>query len=710
MKIAHKFLLLISLFSSALYSQKIDRKAVVSRHNVHLAAADSFASLTVGNGAFAFTVDVTGLQSFPEYYDGGVSLGTQSEWGWHSLPNTENFREEEALKTYDFEGKQVSYAVQGSSLTPRQRQAADYFRENLHRLQLGNVGLLLVKKDGTKARIEDIKKVDQTLDLWKGEITSRFVVESVPVEVITCASPLDDAIAVKIKSFLVRDGRLRLSVRFPYPTMLFLDDATNYKNVGKHKSVIESTDNRSARIRHTLDTTTYFVNIGWKGLAKMTNDSAHFFQLQPGGSDLLETVISFSPRAAAVAADFNAVQQRSVAAWQQFWTSGAAIDLAGSTDPRAKELERRIVLSQYLSRVQCAGNNPPQETGLTFNSWFGKPHMEMYWWHAAHYALWNRADLMEKSIGWYARAEQGAKELAARQGYKGVRWQKMTDNEGRESPSSVGAFLIWQQPHLIYLAELLYRNEKNPEVLKKYAPLVFATADFMASYPHYDSVGKKYNLGRGLIPAQECFKPEETFNPTYELAYWSWALSVAQEWKKRLGMPVNREWEQVVKNLAPLPIKDGVYLATESTPDSYAADSKYTIDHPAVLAALAGIPAVHNLQKPIMLNTYNLIEKIWHWDHTWGWDYPMVAMTATRLDQPEKAIDALLMKVQKNTYLPNGHNYQDARLRIYLPGNGGLLAAVALMCAGYDGNKTPNPGFPKNGKWRVRWEGFKPMP
>jgi hypothetical protein len=40
------------------------------------------------------------------------------------------------------------------------------------------------------------------------------------------------------------------------------------------------------------------------------------------------------------------------------------------------------------------------------------------------------------------------------------------------------------------------------------------------------------------------------------------------------------------------------------------------------------------------------------------------------------------MDVQKNIYLPNGHNYQDQRLRIFLPGNGGLLTAVAMMIAG----------------------------
>ena len=45
-----------------------------------------------------------------------------------------------------------------------------------------------------------------------------------------------------------------------------------------------------------------------------------------------------------------------------------------------------------------------------------------------------------------------------------------------------------------------------------------------------------------------------------------------------------------------------------------------------------------------------------------------------------------------------------------LPGNGGLLTALALMCAGWDGCTVRNPGFPDDGTWDVRWEGLLPMP
>ena len=110
--------------------------------------------------------------------------------------------------------------------------------------------------------------------------------------------------------------------------------------------------------------------------------------------------------------------------WPAFWRSGGAIDLSGSRDPRWQELERRIVLSQYLMAVNEAGSLPPQESGLVNNGWYGRFHMEMDWWHAAHWALWNRWPQLNRSLGIYTRLLPQAKERAKRQGYLGARWPK----------------------------------------------------------------------------------------------------------------------------------------------------------------------------------------------------------------------------------------------------------------------------------------------
>jgi hypothetical protein len=713
------FLALLGLGSATLpagaLAQAINRQAVVERHKVVNTRTDSLASLTVGNGAFALTVDVTGLQSFPEYYQKGVPLGTQSEWGWHSFPNKENYQVTEAQRQYELNGRKIPYTVQVK--TPeRNKQAVDFLRANPHRLQLGNLGFVLLKKDGSRAGIKDLRELRQELNPWTGEIRSHFTLEGTPVDVVTVGHQEQDAVAVQVRSALVQQQRLKVFLRMPYPTAQWDDVGVNYKDADKHQSKIEGQTGNSAVVAHQLDADRYQVAFGWNGKAKLAAGAQpHEFVLTPDGKlDVLEVSTRFAQPPTAktpglAAASFAETQKSSVAGWKSFWLSGGAVDFGATADRRAKELERRVVLSQYLIRAQETGQFPPQETGLTYNSWFGKPHLEMHYWHAMHYGLWGRADLLERSLDWYLRPEiiAGAKAIAQRQGFEGVRWQKMTDNQGREAPSSVGAFLIWQQPHFIYLAELVRRDRNPGAAQKKYQDLVFATADFMASYPFYEKDKDRYILGKGLIPAQERFKAEETFNPTYELVYWHWALSTAQQWRIQAGMSRNAKWDEVMQKLSRLPQAQGVYLATESATDSYT-NPEFKTDHPSVLGALGMMPATGQQDPNVMRRTFELVWKDWSWKDTWGWDFPMTSMTATRLGLPDKAVDALLMPIQTNTYLPNGHNFQDDRLRIYLPGNGGLLAAVALMCAGYDGSQTPNPGIPK--EWKVKWEGLKPMP
>ena len=705
---------LLIIISTIAYAQttdaRINRKELVERHSIQLNQFDSLASLTVGNGTFGFTVDVTGLQSFPDAYAKGVPLGTQSEWAWHSFPNINNIPFEDALKTYQLNGRPVKYAVQWGSGPEQHKKAAEYYRVNLHRLHLANIGFEIIKKDGSKAGLADIKDIRQSLNMWTGEVHSNFTVENIPVEVFTYGHQQQDAIAVKVNSPLIREGRIFIRVRMPYPSGTWGDIGNNWSDENKHRSLVIGKNKNRATIEHTLDTTTYYSDLSWNGMATIKERSAHYFIITPSAGNSFEFSCRFSSiKQKSPAPAFGSTAINSVQQWKKFWLSGGAIDFSGSTDKRAQELERRIVLSQYLTKVNCAGNNPPQETGLTYNSWYGKPHIEMHWWHAVHFALWGRTELLEKSMQWYFKVQDTARKIARRQGYEGVRWQKMTDNDGREVPSSIGAFLVWQQPHYIYFSELLYRNKKDKKTLNKYSKLVYETADFMASFARYDSVKGKYVLGKGLIPAQERFKAEETFNPTYELVYWHWALNMANEWRERNGLQRNKKWDDVVKDLSPLPIQNNKYLFTESATDSYT-NPEFKTDHPSVFGALGMLPKTVMLDTVLMKNTFNWIWDNWTWNHTWGWDFPMTAMTATRLNMPGKAVDALLMNIQTNTYLPNGHNYQDGRLTIYLPGNGGTLIAAAMMCAGYDNAPVAHPGIPANKDWKVRSEGLQKMP
>jgi protein-glucosylgalactosylhydroxylysine glucosidase len=700
------------LVANFLFSQavtKIDREALVRRHNVKVTSLDTLASLSVGNGNFAFTVDATGLQTFPEMYSKGIPLGTQSNWGWHSFKNTKGYKIEETYKNYDFNGKSGPYCVQWKE-EGRKKEATEYFRANPHRLHLGVIGFEITKKDGTVIKSEDIKDIDQQLDLWTGIISSKFTVEGTPVEVLTFCNPKMDMISVQIKSALFKKKQIKIALRFPYPSGGHVDDGCNWNNPQGHQTVPIWQDKRLV-VQRVVDDTQYYLMIeGNNTFTLEEKEKQHFCLVPKAKDDVFQFTCLFDEgRYPGKFLGFDALKLACETSWKSFWERGGAIDFAGSTDPRADELERRVVLSQYLTAVNCSGKYPPQETGLTCNSWYGKFHLEMHWWHSMHFALWNRLDLLENSLNWYNSVYQKAQGIAERQGYKGVRWQKMTDPSGNESPSNVGSFLIWQEPHIIYFAEMCYRSYKvqGPQ-LDKYKKLVFATADFMASFPVYDSEKDRYVI-KGINAAQERFNPEKTFNTPFELAYWHWALSIAQQWRERLKMPRNAEWQKVIDKLSKLAQANGVYLAAESVPDSYTTDT-YMTDHPAVLGAYGFVPGDGFVDPQIMKNTFNTVWEKWHWSDTWGWDFPLVAMSATRLGMPEKAIDALFMNVKTNTYLVNGHNFQDDRLRLYLPGNGGLLTAVAMMVAGYDGCTTDMPGIPKDGKWKVKWENLQKMP
>ncbi|MGH8023124.1 MAG: hypothetical protein ACRED1_06065, partial [Limisphaerales bacterium] len=220
---------------------------------------------------------------------------------------------------------------------------------------------------------------------------------------------------------------------------------------------------------------------------------------------------------------------------------------------------------------------------------------------------------------------------------------------------------------------------------------------------------QRYVLGPVLQCAQEIFPKNRTLDPTFELAYWRWGLQTAQQWRLRLGLARDRKWDDVLQKLAPLPAADGKYLFTETTPDSYT-NPKWNADHPAVLDAFGFLPGP-TVDPKIMANTFDWVWKHWNWPDTWGWDYPAMAMTAARLGEPERAIDALLMDTPKNHYGLNGQVYQRPGLTIYLPANGGLLYTVALMAAGWDGcPKRHAPGFPDDGRWDVKWEGLKIAP
>jgi hypothetical protein len=694
-----------SLLAAA--SEKIDRHALVTRHNPHVTTVDPWASLSVGNGQFAFTADVTGLQTFTALYLAkGITTETQARWLWHENPNPNGYKLSDANRDFTAYGKTLGYPTKQSG------PAGDWLRQNPHELPLPQLSIDVAREGGKPLTPEEIGSIDQTLDMWTGIVTSRYTIDGAPVSVKVACDLARDAIAVRIESALVESGKLGVRLALPrgHDLRTKNNPALDWTAPESHTTKVVSQTERALLLEHTRDASHYSVSLGSTAPVTITAGVPHQFRIAAKSGSVLEFVVSFAPGVPAATPEAATIFAASAKHWPEFWQSGGAIDFSGSTDPRASELERRVVLSEYLTATQFVGDFPPQESGLTINTWYGKHHTEMIWWHTAHFALWGRDALLAKNLDWFTRALPVAREVAAGRGLRGARWPKMIGPDGRESPGG-NPLIVWNQPHPIHLAELLYRNSPTPETLARYRDLVFETADCMASMLHWDDTRKCYNLGPPLWIAQEIYDQATSMNPGYELSYWSRGLQIAQTWRERLRMPRIAEWDKMIKSIAPLPQKDGKYVALESHPDTWDnKDSRH--DHPSFLMALGQLPG-DGVDRATMARTLDAVLANWDWEtKIWGWDYPMIAMTAARLGEPKKAVDVLLKADSPNNwYMPNGHCKQREDLPVYLPGNGALLSAVAMMAAGWDDAPTKDaPGFPKDGTWVVRSEGLHPLP
>lgn len=464
-------------------------------------------------------------------------------------------------------------------------------------------------------------------------------------------------------------------------------------------------DGDGAQIQHTLDATTYFTTTIWEGDAQIWGplSGTHRYLIQPYGSSTFKFTTTYDPTPNAQNTDFESVQGASTSWWNNFWETDAFVDITASGNSSAVEIQRCIILSRYLLAVNEAGFDPPQESGLCNNGWYGKFHAEMFFWHLCHWARWGKWDMLGRAIpGVYERFLPTSYQRAEEQGYAGARWGKMSDPTGRSAPGEINSLLIWQQPHALYYAELEYRSFPTQATLDKWDELIVATADFMASFAFWNESTQCYDLGPPMYPVSEDTPPNSTMDPTFELAYWRFGLNVAAEWQQRQGKPVPSDWTHVAENLSPLPVQNDSYVIYKGIVGMWTTPS-YDEDHPALLGINGWLPPQEGYNETIFRNTIKLVDETWNLPYSYGWDFPLLAMTSARIGDIEGAIGYLLN--ENFQFDDAGYPIGGSRVPTpYFPGSSSLLLAVAMLSGGWDGS----PGSHWPADWQVQAEGFVP--
>ncbi|RDW86732.1 uncharacterized protein DSM5745_03374 [Aspergillus mulundensis] len=691
------FLALLTLNNAATtpYESAIDRKNVVRRYNPIRTTLSTTTPMQVGNGNFAFGADITGLQTL-------LPFNTLSSWCWckDTLPTTPNQTDPSDFTGLDYwtHGRLVNYAIPN----PAETEISQWLIANPHRVNLGRVGLLY---KGRNISVDDISDNVQTLDLYSGILTSEFTLRGQKVSVTTIADPSSDVVAVDVQSPLLHDGSLGVFFDYPLTTGSNKFEAPfvgDWTAVSSHTTSLSYITAQTAAIRHSLEGTAYFSTIGWEQTGNISGpfNEKHRYLLQPTEQARRFTfTVGFSPSEKDAIKPFATVKSSSTKWWAEYWETGSFVDLTASGSSDAEELQRRIIVSQYLLAVNSAGKDPPQESGLQNNGWYGKFHLEMVFWHLGHWARWNKWDLLNRSLGVYNRFLPSSIERARDQGYSGARLGKMSDPSGASAPGSQNALLIWQQPHPMFFAELKYQQWPNATTLQEWDDLLDELATWMVSYAWWNVSTQVYDLGPPMYPSSENTSPNVTYNPTFELAYWRFGLKIASDWKTRLGIPVPESWTRVLENLAPLPIVDGAYAISADLPDTWT-NPAYTTDHPSQVAIYGLLPPTAGVNVSIVNATMNRVAEVWDLGASYGWDFPMLAMTSLRLGDVDQAVAWLLD--EHFQFDDVGNPVGTVVPTPYFPASGGLLLAVAMMAGGWDGNEGMH--FPEH--WGARVEGF----
>lgn len=587
------------------------KKEVVQKYNLKINDIDVNNPLTIGNGDFAMTFDATTSQSFHTIYQ-DIPLTSMSNKNWFYKKDIKDVK----LSYIDGKGYMLFNINNEEAFSLRRQYPFKY-----------NFMHVILKDNDSPILSKNVSNIDQSLDLYEGILESTFNYKDDKISTKALIYQDHDELNYKL------DGNLNLEIEFLYPSYVkkgYRDDLIPDVKLLNDCIIIKYDDTNSLKL-----------NIQANKPYKLIGNRLCFER----GSVELSLSLDYIKEGKML---------------NSFWEKDTELIIDDD------ELVRRMILSKYLCHVNASGIYPPSESGLTYNNWNSKFHLEMHLIHSLWMLESGHIEDLLKSLDYYLDALPKAISRAKLNGYKGARFPKMTAPDGLDSPSNIGPLLIWQAPHIVYFLQKIFEINNDVELLKKYEPVISNTIDFMISlFTFKDS---KYQLLDPELEACESIPVDRCINPTFELEYFRYVLSRQETIDIKLYGHPRYNYKDYTLNIIMPKEENGVYLKTYgmSFRDLYK-------DHPTEVFPYSFFVS-DRLSKDKMFNTIKRVINEMDLSSYWGWDFPFMGLCLLNCGYVKESIDITLMDKYNNRYLYNGHNSTEREdLKIYLPANGAYL-------------------------------------
>lgn len=588
------------------------KKSDIIKYNLKFNHIDSKNPVTIGNGDFAITLDQTGTQSLYEIYK-DIPLSTMSNKNWF-------YKDKKDIKPSYVDGK--AYMLFNLDNDPNYQTNRQYpFKYSFMQILLYDNDKLI--------DINNIKDVEQELDLYKGIVTSSFNYREKINKTTSFIYQDHDEFNFKLQS-----DNLNLALKFNYPS---------YTKNGYRQDILPNVLVKEDRITLLYD----------------DKNSLSFKLKSSSKYQIVENTLIFDDNNVSFSLALDEIKEGKFL--DEFWKcdNGIIID--------NEELVKKMVLSKYLLHVNSTGIYPPQESGLTYNCWNSKFHLEMHLIHSLWNIYNNHVDDLVKSFDYYLSIMPSSLKRASLNGYKGLRFPKMTGPDGEDSPSNIGPLLIWQAPHILFMLQEIYYLYNKENIIKKYEPLISGTIDFMISFLTLKDL--KYQMLDPLLEACESIPLDRCQNPSFELEYWRYTLERQPKIDTVLYGHQRYDYLDITSKIITPKEDDGIYLKTYGVIDKY---DLYK-DHPTE-GFLMSFFKSKIVDKEKMVKTIDYILKNMDLSSYWGWDFPFLGLSLLNCGEIEKSIEVTQLNTINNQYLYNGYNTSPRDdLKAYLPGNGAFL-------------------------------------